>query len=196
VQSDVSQLLARWSGGDETALEELIPIVYGELRLLGRSALRRQGRESILQPTVLVHEAWLRMAGKQRLSLEGRRQFYALAAKMMRDILVDHLRSKQAAKRGGSQIELALDDVNPALQPHCVDFLILDDAMTRLGEIGPRYPRIVELRYMAGLTIEETAEVLNVSHATIEREWNFARAWLRRDLQPGRLPAAPPGVSE
>jgi RNA polymerase sigma factor (TIGR02999 family) len=196
VQPDVSQLLARWSGGDERALEELIPIVYGELRLLGRSALRRQGRESILQPTVLVHEAWLRMAGKQRLSLEGRRQFYALAAKMMRDILVDHLRSKRAAKRGGSQIELALDDVNPALQPHCVDFLILDDAMTRLGEIGPRYPRIVELRYMAGLTIEETAEVLNVSHATIEREWNFARAWLRRDLQPRRLPATPPGVSE
>ena len=196
MQPDVSQLLARWSGGDERALEELIPIVYGELRLLGRSALRRQGRESILQPTVLVHEAWLRMAGKQRLSLEGRRQFYALAAKMMRDILVDHLRSKRAAKRGGSQIELALDDVNPALQPHCVDFLILDDAMTRLGEIGPRYPRIVELRYMAGLTIEETAEVLNVSHATIEREWNFARAWLRRDLQPRRLPATPPGVSE
>ena len=196
MQPDVSQLLARWSGGDERALEELIPIVYGELRLLGRSALRRQGRESILQPTVLVHEAWLRMAGKQRLSLDGRRQFYALAAKMMRDILVDHLRSKRAAKRGGSQIELALDDVNPALQPHCVDFLILDDAMTRLGEIGPRYPRIVELRYMAGLTIEETAEVLNVSHATIEREWNFARAWLRRDLQPRRLPATPPGVSE
>jgi RNA polymerase sigma factor (TIGR02999 family) len=106
---------------------------------------------------------------------------------MMRDILVDHLRRRQAAKRGGSQIAVALDDANPAVEPHCVDFLILDDAMTRLGEIGPRYPRIVELRYMAGFTIEETAEVLNVSHATIEREWNFARAWLRRDLQPGRL---------
>jgi RNA polymerase sigma-70 factor (ECF subfamily) len=196
LQSDVSQLLLRWSAGEERALEELIPIVYGELRLLGRSALRRQGRESILQPTALVHEAWLRMAGKQRLSLESRRQFYALAAKMMRDILVDHLRRRRAAKRGGSQIEIALDDANPAVQPHCVDFLILDEAMTRLGEIGPRYPRIAELRYMAGLTIEETAEVLSISHATIEREWNFARAWLRRELQPGHLRPAHPGVPQ
>ena len=114
---------------------------------------------------------------------EALAQFYALAAKMMRDILVDHLRRRRAAKRGGSQIEIALDDANPAAQPHWVDFLILDDAMTRLGEIGPRYPRIVELRYLAGLTIEETAEVLNISHATVEREWSFARAWLRRDLQ-------------
>jgi RNA polymerase sigma-70 factor, ECF subfamily len=187
VQTDVSQLLVQWSAGDESALEELIPIVYGELRLLGRSALRRQGRESILQPTALVHEAWLRMAGNQRLSLGSRRQFYALAAKMMRDILVDHLRRRRAAKRGGSQIAVALDDANPAVQPHCVDFLILDDAMTRLEEIGARYPRIVELRYMAGFTIGETAEVLNVSHATIEREWNFARAWLRRELQPGQF---------
>ena len=194
MQTDVSQLLVRWSAGDERALEELIPMVYGELRLLGRSALRRQGRESILQPTALVHEAWLLMAGNQRLSLESRRQFYALAAKMMRDILVDHLRRRRAAKRGGSRIEVALDDASPAVQPHCVDFLILDEAITRLGEIGARYPRIVELRYMAGFTIDETAEVLNVSHATIEREWNFARAWLRRELQTGRLQPAHPGV--
>jgi RNA polymerase sigma-70 factor (ECF subfamily) len=196
VQSDVSQLLVRWSAGDERALQELIPIVYGELRLLGRSALRRQGRESILQPTVLVHEAWLRMAGTQRLSLGSRRQFYALAAKMMRDILVDHLRRRRAAKRGGSRIEVALDNAGPAVEPHCVDFLILDDAMTRLGEIGARYPRIVELRYIVGLTIEETAEVLNVSHATIEREWNFARTWLRRELHPGREQPAHPGVPQ
>ena len=187
--ADVSQLLVRWSAGDERALDELIPIVYGELRLLGRSALRGQGRESILQPTALVREAWLRMAGALRLSLDSRRQFYALAAKMMRDILVDRLRRRRAAKRGGSQIEVALDDANPAARPHCVGFLLLDDALTRLGKIGARYPRVVELRYMAGFTIEVTAEVLNVSHATIEREWNFARAWLRRDLQPG--PGAP-----
>jgi RNA polymerase sigma factor (TIGR02999 family) len=196
VQPDVSYLLVQWSAGDERALQELIPIVYGELRLLGRSALRRHGRESILQPTALVHEAWLRMAGAQRLSLESRRQFYALAAKMMRDILVDRLRRRRAAKRGGSRIEIALDDANPAVQPHCVDFLILDEAITRLGEIGARYPRIVELRYMTGLTIEETAEVLNLSHATIEREWDFARAWLRRELKPGRLQPAYPRVPQ
>src|SRR5260370_42569916 len=136
------------------------------------------------------------MAGTQRLSLGSRRQFYALAAKMMRDILVDHLRRRRAAKRGGSRIEVALDDASPAVEPRCVDFLILDDAMTRLGEIGERYPRIVELRYMVGLTIEETAEVLNVSHATIEREWNFARTWLRRELQPGRRQPAHPGASQ
>lgn len=185
----LSQLLVRWSTGDEAALHELMPIVYGELRRLGRSALRRDGRDSILQPTALVHEAWLRMAGAHKLSIECRRQFYALAAKMMRDILVDHLRRRRAAKRGGSQIEIALDDANPAVQPACVDFLILDDAMTRLGEIGARYPRIVELRYIAGLTIEETAQVLSVSHGTIEREWSFARAWLRRDLRPPPGPA-------
>ena len=183
MQADVSQLLVRWSAGDQDAFEELTPIVYEELRRLGRSALRREGHQSILQPTALVHEAWVRMAGNRHFSIASRCQFYALAAEMMRDILVDHLRRRRAAKRGGSQIEIALDDANPAAQPHWVDFLILDDAMTRLGEIGPRYPRIVELRYLAGLTIEETAEVLSISHATVERESSFARAWLRRDLQ-------------
>jgi RNA polymerase sigma factor (TIGR02999 family) len=188
VKAEVSQLLARWGAGDEAALRELMPIVYQELRRLGRSALRRGGQDSILQPTALVHEAWLRLAGKEPFSMENRHQFYGLAAKMMRDVLVDHLRRRRAAKRGGSQIELALSDASPAEQPHVIDFLILDEAITRLGEIGPRYQQIVELRYMAGLTIPETGEVLNVSHATIEREWNFARTWLRRELQAGHEP--------
>ena len=196
MQPDVSHLLVRWSEGDARALEELIPIVYANLRLLGRSALRCQARESILQPTVLVHEAWLRIAGNHRLSLRTQRQFYALAAKIMRDILIDHVRRRRAAKRGGSQVEIALDDANPAVHPRYVDFLILDEAITRLEEIGVHYSRIVELRYFAGLTIEETAEVLNVSHATIEREWNFARAWLRRELQPGPFPTAHPGAAQ
>jgi RNA polymerase sigma factor (TIGR02999 family) len=186
MQADVSQLLVRWSTGDQAALQDLVPIVYDELRRLGRSVMRRGGSDSILQPTALVHEAWLRMADKQQLSLETRRQFYALAAKMMREILVDHSRRRNSAKRGGNQIEIPFDDANPSTQPRYVDFLILDDAITRLGEMGPRYPQIVELRYMAGLTIEETAEVLNVSHATIEREWNLARLWLRRELQSAR----------
>jgi len=196
MQPDVSHLLVSWSEGDDRALEELIPIVYANLRLLGRSALRRQGRQSILQPTVLVHEALLRIAGNHRLSLKSQRQFYALAAKIMRDILIDHVRRRRAAKRGGSQVEIALDDANPAVHPRYVDFLILDEAITRLEEIGVHYSRIVELRYFAGLTIEETAEVLNVSHATIEREWNFARAWLRRELQPGPFPTAHPGAAQ
>jgi RNA polymerase sigma factor (TIGR02999 family) len=136
-----------------------------------------------LQPTALVHEAWLRMAGPKQLSIESRRQFYGLAAKMMRDILADQSRRRRAAKRGGSQIEIALDDANPSEQPRQVDFLILDEAMTRLGEIKQRYVQIAELRCIAGLTIDETAETLTVSHATVEREWGFARAWLRRELQ-------------
>jgi RNA polymerase sigma factor (TIGR02999 family) len=185
----VSQLLIRWSAGDESALDVLIPLVYEELRRLGRSALRRCGPDSVVQPTVLVHEAWLRFAGIRQFSIANRAQFYGLASKMMRDILVDTLRRRQAAKRGGSEIAIALDDVHAAEQPRFVDFLILDDAMRRLGQIGERYQRIVELRFLAGLTIEETAEVVKASHATVEREWNFARAWLRRELQSGREPA-------
>lgn len=183
MQTNITELLGRWSAGDETAKDQLIPLVYGELRRVSRSAFRRQGRESLLQPTALVHEAWLRMAGHKRLSLENRRQFYGLAAKMMRDILVDHLRRRQSAKRGGSHTEIPLDEANPATPPRQIDFLVLDEALTRLGGIKPRYAEIAELRYMAGLSIEETAQALSVSHATIEREWGFARAWLRRELQ-------------
>lgn len=182
---DVSQLLIRWSDGDESALTALMPVVYGELRRLGRSAVRGAGRDSILQPTVLVHEVWLCLAGKNPLPLKCRSQFYALAAKIMRDILVDHLRRRQAAKRGGNQVEVPLDDANLSERPRNVDFLALDEAMTRLGEIKGRYTQLVELRYLAGLTIEETAEALKVSHATVEREWKFAQAWLRRELQRG-----------
>lgn len=178
----VSQLLRRWSGGDASALADLTPVVYGELRRLARSSLQRGPEQSVLQPTALVHEVWLRLAGKDHLSLETRAQFYALTAKMMRDLLVDRVRRRQAAKRGGGRIEVALEDANPSEQPRQVDLLVLDDAMTRLGKIKPRYTQVVELRYLAGLTIDETAAALNVSHATIEREWDFARAWLRREL--------------
>lgn len=180
---DVTQLLLRWSAGDDSALHELMPVVYNELRRLARSTVRREGRASILQPTALVHEVWLRLAGKEQLSVKSRGQFYALAAKMMRDILVDHVRRRQAAKRGGIQIQVPLDDARLSARPQQVEFLVLDEAMTRLGKIKPRYMQITELRYLAGLTIEETAEVLRVSHATIEREWVFSRAWLRRELQ-------------
>src|SRR5262249_57447712 len=101
------------------------------------------------------------------------------------EILVDHLRRRNAAKRGGNQVEVAFDDANPSANPRYIDFLILDDAITRIRELGPRYRQIVELRYLAGLTLEETAELLNISHATVEREWKFARLWLQRELQPG-----------
>lgn len=179
---EVSQLLLRWGKGDDSALAELMPIVYGELHRLGRSALRRRYGEMVLEPTTLVHEAWLRLVGQPH-SLENRLQFYALASKLMRDILVDQLRRRRALKRGGSQIALPLSDSGASEQPRCLDFLILDEALTHLADIKPRYTQIIELRHLAGLTIAETAKVLNISHATVEREWNFARLWLRRELR-------------
>ena len=183
--ADVSDLLIRWSAGDEAALEPVIAAVYGELRRLARSTLRRQGTNSVLQPTELVHEVWLQMTRHTPLSVGSRGKFFALAAKIMRDILVDQLRRQHAAKRGGSQVRIALDEASPSERPRHVDFLILDDAISRLGAIKSRYAQIAELRFLAGFTIEETAEALNVSHATIEREWEFARAWLRRELGSG-----------
>jgi RNA polymerase sigma factor (TIGR02999 family) len=125
----------------------------------------------------------MRIAGNQRLFVPNRGHFFALAAKVMRDILVDQTRRRHAAKRGGSHIEIPLTPDCASERPHYTDFLVLDEAMTRLGTIKPRYVRIVELRCLAGLTIQETAEALAVSHATIEREWNFVRAWLERELQ-------------
>lgn len=179
----VSQLLVRWSDGDASALAELTPVVYNELRRLARSSLQRGPDQSVLQPTALVHEVWLRLVSKVHLSLQTRAQFYALTAKVMRDLLVDRARRRQAAKRGGGgQIEVSLEDANASEQPRQVDLLVLDEAMTRLGTIKPRYTQVVELRYLAGLTIDETAAALNVSPATIQREWEFARAWLRREL--------------
>ena len=180
---DISQLMLRWSGGDHAALEEITPLVYQELRRLARSAMRRNGRDSILQPTALVHEAWMRMAGNEGISIPNRGHFYALAAKVMRGILVDQTRRRQAAKRGGSRIEISLDHAYIPEARQFADFLILDEALTRLGTIKPRYAQIIELRSLAGLTIEETAETLAVSHATIEREWTFARTWLKRELR-------------
>ena len=128
----------RWSAGDESALEFVTPLVYEELRRLGRSALRRSGPDSIVQPTVLVHEAWLRLAGNQRFEISNRAQFYGLASKIMRDILVDALRRRRAAKRGGSRVSVSLDESDAAMLPRSIDFLILDDALTRLGQIGDR----------------------------------------------------------
>jgi len=181
--ADVTGLLQRWGGGDAAALTELMPIVYEELRRLARCALRRDRRESILQPTALVNEAWLRLVRKPELSIDRRAQFYGLASKLMRDILVDQARRRRAAKRGGSRVEVTLEDAHVSEHPAFVDLLTLDEAMTRLGTIKPRYTQIVELRCLAGLTIDETAAALRVSHATIEREWSFARAWLRRELE-------------
>lgn len=179
---DVTTLLENWSNGDPQALERLMPLVYDELRRLARSYLRTQRQNHTLQPTALVHEAYVRLIDQKSVSLHNRAQFFGLAAKAMRSILVDHARRNNAAKRGGSQYKLSLSAADRLCHKPNVDLVALDDALNALSVIKPEHSRVVELRFFGGLTIEETAEVLGASHATVERRWTFARSWLRREL--------------
>ncbi len=178
---DVTQLLIRWSGGDHSAADELIPVVYNELRRLARGHLRPKGPNPSLQATALVHEAYLRMVDKN-VKLESRAQFYGLASKLMRNILVDAARHKYAEKRGGDRLRLSLSKADRVVGKEEIDLEALDGALNELAANWPRHARIVEMRFFGGLTIEEAARVLGISHATVEREWNFARALLRHNL--------------
>jgi len=179
---NITQLLIKWGSGDKAALDELIPLVYGELRKLAASYLRRRSGSNTLQPTALVHEAYVRLADQSSISMEHRAQFFGLAAKIMRDILVDHARKRVAAKRGGQQFRLSLTEAERLGSKPEVELIALDDALTSLATTNPKHSRVVELRFFGGLTIEETAQVTGLSHATTERYWSFARAWLRREL--------------
>ena len=178
----ITQLLVRWSEGENAALDELMPLVYKELRRLAKSYLRGDRLNHSLQPTALVHEAYLRLVDQKNMSWQGRAQFFGMAAKMMRGILVDHARKRLAAKRGGQQLRLSLSNAQRLTSKEEVDLLGLDDALKNLEASNPDYSRVVELRFFGGLTIEETADVMGISHATVERYWSFARAWLRREL--------------
>jgi RNA polymerase sigma factor (TIGR02999 family) len=180
---DVTQLLMNWSQGDQGALEQLMPLVYGELRRLASSYLRRERSNHTLQSTALVHEAFMRLVGQQDVQWRNRAHFYAIAAQMIRRILVDYARSQHAEKRGAGAVKLALDDAMAVpLQAAGMDLLGLNDALDRLAELDARQSRIVELRFFTGLSIEETAEVMHLSPASIKREWNTARAWLFREM--------------
>jgi RNA polymerase sigma factor (TIGR02999 family) len=174
----------KWSEGDQTALNQLMPLVYDELRQLARSYLRRRGNNYSLQPTALVNEAYLRLVNQHQVDWRNRAQFFGLAAKVMRNLLVDHVRERNAAKRGGGQYNLSLTCVDQAERRTTpdIDLIALDEALNRLSAMSVRQGRIVELRFFGGLTIPETAEVLGTSHATIEREWSAARAWLYSEL--------------
>jgi RNA polymerase sigma-70 factor (ECF subfamily) len=178
----VTQLLVKWGSGDKAALNELIPLVYDELRKLAASYLRRKPGAHTLQATALVHEAYVRLADQSSISIQHRAQFFGLAAKVMRDILVDHARKRLAAKRGGDQLRLSLSQAERFGHKPEVELLALDDALNELATTNPQHSRVIELRFFGGLTIAETADVMNLSHATTERYWNFARAWLRREL--------------
>lgn len=182
---DVTRLLQRWGAGDAQAVEELLPLLYDELRRLAASYMRRQPMGHTLQPTALVNEAYLKLAGQSDLSFADRAGFFALAAKVMRRLLVDHARAHNAAKRGGDAVRVTLDEGIASLPSRDVDFADLDAALEELGRLDERQAQIVELRFFAGLGIEETAAALSLSSATVKREWATARAWLYRRLSDG-----------
>ena len=180
--ADVTHLLKAWGAGDHEALDELMPVVYSELRMLARGYLSGERRDHTLQATALVNEAYLRLIEQNRVSWQSRAHFFGIAAQMMRRILVDHARKHRADKRGSGLAPVPLDEALDAAEQGNIDLTALDDALTTLAELDPRQARVVELRYFGGLSIEETAEVLKLSPATVKREWATARAWLRREL--------------
>ena len=188
-RGDVTQLLARWADGDQAALDALMPVVYGELRRIADAYLRRERTDHTLQPTALVHEAWLRLVRQDGGQFDHRQQFYALAAQMMRRILVDHARTANADKRGGGAVKTPFDEATAGSAPPVVDLLALNEALDQLAAVSPRQARVVELRYFGGLNLEETAEVLGVSAPTISRDQKTAEAWLAQAMsisRPGR----------
>jgi len=180
---EVTQLLVSWSNGDRTALDRLTPILYDELRRLAASHLRRSSEAETIQPTSLVHEAYLKLAGQDRLAFQSRAQFFGLAAQVMRTILVDHARGKSAAKRGGGGGALTLRDDLAAAPEAGADILVLHEALEALAQHDERKAKIIEMRYFGGMTAQEIAGVLDISLATIGREIRVAHAWLLRRMQ-------------
>ena len=185
--SQVTQLLAEWSKGDRAALEALMPLVYSELRRVANHYLSQEKPGHTLSATALVHEAYLRLV-KQKLPWQSRAHFFAVAAQMMRRILVDHARSHNYAKRGGGVMTITLDSAL-ASSDRELDLVALDDALLSLAKLDERQSRMVELRFFGGLSIEETSEVLGISAPTVKREWASARAWLFREIRRGSVDA-------
>jgi len=179
---EVTGLLIDWSDGRAEALDRLLPIVYTELHRLAQRQMRQERGGHTLQATALVHEAYLKLVDQRRVQWRNRAHFFGVAAQVMRRILVDHARSHAAQKRGGGWAALSLDEVPLIAEEPAVDLVALDDALNRLGALDLQQAKVVELRYFGGLTIDETAEVLRVSPATVSREWTLAKAWLFGEL--------------
>ena len=183
---DVTQLLIAWGQGDRSARDKLLPVVYDELRRVAERVMRRESPGHTLQPTALLHEAYLKLVGQDRAECKSRVQFFGIAAHVMRRILVDHARERLADKRGGGAIQVTLGDLHQGAggsgSAAALSVLALHDALDALAEIDPFQAKLVELRYFTGLNIEETAVALEVSPATVKREWVVARSWLRRAL--------------
>jgi RNA polymerase sigma factor (TIGR02999 family) len=179
----ITAMLREWGGGDREALEKLMPLVYDELHKQAARYLRRERPNHTLQTTALIHEAYMKLVDQREANWESRTHFFAIAAQAMRRILIDHARARRQEKRGGDNVTLALDDAALIItDERNIDLLALDEALDRLAEIDGQQVRIVELRYFSGLSLEETAEALGISRATVAREWSVAKTWLRREL--------------
>jgi RNA polymerase sigma-70 factor (ECF subfamily) len=176
----VTQLLVAWSGGDQAARDELMPLVYEELRRLAHQCIRRERPGHTLQTSALLNEAYLRLVDQKNIHWQGRAHFFGIAARLMRQVLVDYARKRRYAKRGGDPRRVSLDEAMIVSEGRAADVVALDDALKNLAEIDPRQSQIVELRFFGGLSIDETAEVLGVSPGTVMRDWTLAKAWLRR----------------
>ena len=182
-QGDVTQLLQNWSDGSKEALDQLMPVVLDELRRQAQSYMSRERPSHTLEPSALVNEVYLRLVDQNRARWRDRVHFFAVAAQIMRRILVDHARAHQADKRGGWAQKVELDEAADLYEEQRVDLVSLDEALVELGQLDERQTRVVELRFFAGLTIRETAEVLSITHATVSRDWKSAKAWLYRRIR-------------
>ncbi len=181
--SNITQLLNDYKGGKKDALDELFPLVYGELRKLAASRMRSERGDHTLQPTALVHEAYMRLIEQHSADWQNRAHFFGLAAEMMRRILVNHAVSHNAEKRFGNQTRLALDEIVDFTKGSDINLISLDEALDTLAEFDPKQAKIVELKFFGGLTNEEIAEVTGVSDSTVKREWRIAKAWLHEQLK-------------
>ena len=179
---NITELLASYGRGDKESLDQLMPIVYDELRRQAARYLRREKAGHTLQTTALIHEAYVRLVDQRNMQWQNRAHFFGIAAQMMRRILVDHARSKKRAKRGGSDIRVSLGDAEVAAKDQDLDVVALDEALERLARIDEQQSRVVELRFFSGLSVEETAEVMGISKSTVKRDWSMAKAWLHREL--------------
>jgi RNA polymerase sigma-70 factor, ECF subfamily len=179
---EVTSLLAAWGNGDQSALNELMPLVYSELHRVARRAWSRQQQGNTLQPTALINEAFLKLAGAENASFQNRCHFMAVACTAMRQILVNHAKARHTGKRGSGELLVPIDDIQLAVTQQAAEVVALHDALTRLQEIDPRKSQVVEMRYFAGLSIEETADALGVSVITVNRDWRLARTWLIREI--------------
>jgi RNA polymerase sigma-70 factor, ECF subfamily len=185
---DITQILKKAGDGDLSAVNRLMPLVYGELRALAESYLRQERPGHTLGATALVHEAYVRLIGQQAVEWQNRAHFFAIAAQAIRRILVDHARSRETAKRGGDRERVRLDEDVAVQGERDLDLIVLDDSLEKLARLHPRQAQIIELRFFGGLSLKEVAQTLGVSPRTVDGDWHMARAWLRRELEEGSAP--------